>query len=229
MSRAGVTWPGHRFVALLGALFVVLAAAGYLVAGDTPGHHATGAEIRDAYDSETKHQTAAFLVALAAVPLLFFAGYFRAVLNSLHPSGWLSANVALAAAVVMATGLTIQALIHAALAEAAQTPEFSDPALQAMNGLDGWSFYPIAVGLSAFLLSSGVALLRGRRIFAPFVAWAAVVLGALTLVPIVGFFIAIVSGVWLVAISLLLFARSQAVGRSSRDDAAATLPPHRAS
>ena len=78
MSRAGVTCPGHRFVPLLGALFVVL---------------------------------------------LFFAGYFRAVLNSLHPS----------------------------------------------------------------------------------------------------------AGLWLVAISLLLFARSQAIGRSSRDDAAATVPPHRAS
>lgn len=228
MSRAAVTFPGHRFVPLLGALFVLLAAAGYLVGGDTPGHHATGAEIRDAYDSETKHQIAAFLVALSAVPMLFFAGYLRAVLNSLHPDGRLSANVALAAAVVVATGLTIQALIHAALAEAARTPEFSDPALQAINALDGWSFYPIAVGLSAFLLSSGVALLRGRRVFAPFVAWAAVVLGALTLVPIVGFFIAIVSGLWLVAISLLLFARSQAVGRSG-DDAAATLPPHRAS
>ena len=214
MSGAGVTCPGHRFVPLLGALFVVLAAAGYLVAGDTPGHHAAGAEIRDAYDSETKHQIAAFLVALAAVPMLFFAGYFRAVLNDLHPSGRLSANVALAAAVVVATGLTVQALIHAALAEAAQTPEFSDPALQALNALDGWSFYPIAVGLSAFLLSSGVALLRGRRSFAPFIAWAAVVLGVLTLVPIVGFFTAIGSGLWLVIISVLLFARSEAAGRS---------------
>jgi hypothetical protein len=217
--------PELRFVPLLGALFVALVAVGYLVAGDTPSHHAAGAEIRDAYDSETKHQIAAFLGALGAVPLLFFAGYFRAVLRRLHPSGRLSANVALAGAAVVATGLAVQSLIHASLAEAAQTPEFSDQALQALNVLDGWSFYPIAIGLSTFLLASGVALLRGRRFFAPFVAWSAVVLGVLGLVPIVGFFAAILSGVWLVVISVMLFARSEEVARLW-DDAAAAQPPH---
>ncbi|HEU5282809.1 MAG TPA: hypothetical protein VFU53_03260, partial [Burkholderiales bacterium] len=176
-----------RFVPLLGALFVALVAVGYLVAGDAPSHHADGAEIRADYDSETTHQIAAFLGALGAVPLLFFAGYLRAVLTRLHPSGRLSANVALAAAAVVASGLTVQSLIHAALAEAAQTSEFSDQALQALNSLDGWSFYPIVIGLSTFLLASGMALLRGRRFFAPLVVWAAIVLGLLALVPIVGF------------------------------------------
>jgi hypothetical protein len=76
-------------------------------------------------------------VPLGAVPLLFFAGYLRAVLRRLHPSGRLSANVVLAAAAVVATGLTVQSLIHAALAEASQTPEFSDQAPQALNALEG--------------------------------------------------------------------------------------------
>src|SRR5215211_1916286 len=158
--------PELRFVPLLGALFAVL----YLVAGDTPDHHALGPEIRGDYDSETQHQIAAFLVALGAVPLLFFVWYFRAVLRRLHPSGRLSANVALAGAVVAATALAVQSVIHAALAEAAQTSEFSDQALQALNALYGWSFYPLAIGLSTFVLASGVALLRGRRFFAPFLA-----------------------------------------------------------
>ena len=205
--------PELRFVPLLGALFVALVAAGYLIAGDTPSHHAEGPEIRDDYDSETRHQIAAFLGALGAVPLLFFAGYFRAVLRRLHPTGRLSANVALAGAAVVATGLTVQSVIHASLAEAAQTSEFSDQALQALNALDGWSFYPIAIGLSTFLLASGVALLRGRHFFAPFVATAAVVLGVLGLVPIVAFFAAIPSGIWLVVISVMLFARSAEVDR----------------
>ena len=217
--------PELRFVPLLGAVSVALVAVGYLVAGDTPSHHATGAEIRDAYDSEAKHQLAAFLVALGAVPLLFFAGYFRAVLRRLHPSGRVSANVALAGAVVVATGLAVQALIHAALAEAAQTPEFSDQALQALNALNGWSFYPILIGLSTFLLTSGVTLLRGRRFFAPLVAWTAVVLGVLALVPILGFFAAILSGIWLVGISVMLYARSEAVERLWHDTVAAQPPP----
>ena len=217
--------PELRFVPLLGALFVVLVVLGYLVVGDTPDHHALGSEIRDDYDNETKHQIAAFLVALGAVPLLFFAGYFRAVLKRLQPTGRLSANVALAGAVVAATGLAVQSLIHAALAEAAQTPEFSDEALQSLNALDGWSFYPLVIGLSIFVLASGVALVRGRRFFSPFLAWAAVVLGVLALVPIVGFFAAILSGIWVVIISLMLFARSEAVDRLW-DDAGQAQPPH---
>lgn len=216
--------PELRFVALLGALFVVLVVVGFVVAGDTPSHHALGPEIRDAYDNETKHQIAAFLVALGAVPLLFFAGYFRAVLQRLHPDGRLSANVAVAGAVVAATGLAVQSLIHAALAEAAQTSEFSDQALQSLNVLDGWSFYPLAIGLSTLLLASGVALVRGRRFFAPFLAWAGVVLGVLTLVPIVGFFAAMLSGIWVVIISLMLFARGEAVDRLWDDAGPARSP-----
>jgi hypothetical protein len=203
--------PGLRFVPLLGALFVVLVVVGYLVAGDTPDHHALGPEIRADYDSEAKHQIAAYLVALGAVPLLFFAGYFRAVLRRLHPLGRFSANVSLAGAVLAAAGLAVQSLIHAALAEAAQASEFSDQALQSLNALDNWSFYPLAIGLATFALASGVALVRGRRFFAPGLAWAAVALGALALVPIVGFVAAILTGVWVLVISLTLFARADAV------------------
>jgi hypothetical protein len=206
-----------RFVPLLGALFVMLVAVGYLLIGDTPSHHALGPEIRDVYDNETRHQIAAFLVALGAVPLLFFAGYFRAVLRRLHPVGRMSADVALAGAVVAATGLAVQALVHAALAEASQTAQFADQGLQALNVLDGWTFYPILIGSSTFLLASGVALLRGRRFFAPFLAWAAVVLGVLVLVPIVGLFATLVAGIWIVIISLGLFARAEAVDRLWED------------
>jgi hypothetical protein len=209
--------PELRFVSLLGALFVVLVVAGSIGAGDTPNHHALGPEIRDAYDNETTHQIAAFLVAIAAVPLLFFAGYWRTVLKRLHPSGRLSADVALAAAVVAATGLAVQSLIRAALAEAAQTSEFSDQALQSLNALDGWSFYPFAIGLSTFVLASGLALVREGR-FAPLLGWAAVVVGVLGLVPIVGLFAVLLSGIWVLIISVTLFARSESVDRSDDTD-----------
>lgn len=201
--------PEHRFAPLLGALFVALVAAAYLIAGDTPGHHATGPEIRDRYNSEAPHQIAAFLGAVAAVPLLFFAGWVRAVLERLHPAGRVSANVAVAGAAVAATGLAVQSLVHAALAEAAQATEFSDQALQALNALDGWSFYPFLIGFSTLLMATGMALLRGRQPFAPALAWTALVLGALLLVPIIGLFAVIAAAAWVVAFSLMLFARPQ--------------------
>lgn len=104
---------------------------------------------------------------------------------------------------VLAAGLAVQSLIHAALAEAAQTSEVSDQALQSLNALDGWSFYPVAIGLSTFVLASGVALVRGHALFVPFFVWAALVLGVLGLVPIVGFFAAVLSAIWVVTISHL--------------------------
>jgi hypothetical protein len=216
--------PELRLVPLLGVLAVVLVGVGILIAGDPPSHHAGGAEIRTTYDNEPRHQIAAFLLALGAVPLLFFAGHFRAVLTRLHP-GRLSANVALAGAVVAATGLTVQALVHASLAEATNTAEMSDQALQSLNVLDGWSFYPLAIGLSTFTLASGVALVRNQGFFGPSIAWAAVVLGLLGLLPILGLFASIGSAIWVVIVSLTLFTRSEGVDRLWADSGPAGQQP----
>jgi hypothetical protein len=203
--------PGLRFVPLLGALFVVLVVVGFLVAGDTPDIDSAAPAIRGDYDNEGKHQVSAFLVALSAISLLFFGGYWRAVLRDLHPSGRTTANVALVGAGVAAAGLGVSSLIHAALAEAAQKSQVADPTLQALNALDNWSFYPFAVGLTAFVLASGVALVRGRRFFPPWLGWAGVVLGVLQLIPFTGFFAALATAVWILVISLMLFARWEAV------------------
>ena len=69
-----------------------------------------------------------------------------------------------------------------------------------------------------------MALLRGRHFFTPFLAWAALALGVLGLVPIVGFFATTLSAIWVVIISLILFARSEAVDRLW-DDAGQAQPP----
>jgi hypothetical protein len=53
----------------------------------------------------------------------------------------------------------------------------------------------------------------------------AVVLGVLALVPILGFFAAILSGIWLVGTSVMLYARSEAVERLWHDTVAAPPPP----
>ena len=218
MARSGL-----RFVPLLGVLFVVVVIVGFLVSGETPDSDAAGGAIRGDYDDEGKHQTSAFLVAISGVPLLFFAGYWRAVLKDMHPSGRITANVALAGATVIATGLAVAAIIHSALAEAAQKSQVQDPALQALNALDNWSFYPLSIGFATFMLASGLALLRGRPFLPAWVGWAAVVLGVLQLVPLVGFFAALASLVWVIVVSLMLFARWEAVeGLRGRGDPSLT-------
>jgi hypothetical protein len=203
--------PGLRFVPLLGALFVLLVVIGFLVAGDTPNVNATGAKVRSDYDSEAQHQISAYLVALGAVSFLFFGAYWRTVLRTLHRSGRTTALAALAGAITAATGLGVSSLIHSALAEAAQKSQVSDQALQALNALDNWSFYPFAVGLGVFVLASGIALLRGRPFLPSWMGWVAVVLGVVSLIPFVGFVGALATGIWLIVLSLMLFARWDAV------------------
>jgi len=203
--------PGLRFVPLLGVAFVVLVVVGFLVAGDTPDVKALGAKVRSDYDDETKHQVSAYLVALGAVAFLFFGSYWRSLLGRLHPTSRTSARAAQAGVIVAATGLGVSSLIHSALAEGANKVSFSDPALQALNALDNWSFYPFALGFSTFALASGVALLRGRRLFPSWIAWTAVVLGLLGLTPIAGFFAALALAVWVIVVSLMAFSRFDAL------------------
>jgi hypothetical protein len=209
-----------RFVPLLGVLFVLLVVVGFIVGGETPDIDSAGATIRGEYDNEGKHQTAAFLVAISGIPLLFFASHLRAALKDMHASGRITANVALVGATVAAAGLAVMAVIHSALAEAAQKSQVQDGALQALNALDSWSFYPLAIGLAAFMLASGLALVRGRRFLPNWVGWAAVVLGVLSLIPIVGFFAAILSLVWILVVSVMLFARWESIERLRGEGAA---------
>ena len=205
--------PWFRFTPLLGALFVALIVIGFAVGGDTPNVDGSPTQIRADYDSEAKHQIAAYLVALGAVALLFFAAHWREVLH------WVDArrrmgNAALAGASVASAGFLVAALIHAALTEAAQKETVTDPALQSLNALDNWSFYPFSVGISVFMLSSGIALVGGRPLFPAWVGWAAVVIGVLGIVPFAGFFAFLAAGIWILVVSLMLFTRSEVMERA---------------
>jgi hypothetical protein len=202
--------PWMRFTPLLGALFVVLTVIGFVVAGDTPDVDGTPTEIRADFDDEAAHQIGAYLVVLGSVSLLFFAGQWRALLRVLNPAGRM-ANVALVGATVAATGFLVAAAIHSAVTDAAQKETVGDAALQALNALDNWSFYPFAFGIAVFMLSSGIALVGSRPFFPTWVGWAAVVIGILILVPFVGFVAFLAAAAWILAVSLMLFSRWEAV------------------
>jgi hypothetical protein len=202
--------PLYRFTPLLGAVFVVVTVIGFVVAGDTPDVDANPTTIRADFDDEAAHQIGAYLVALGAVALLFFSGHWRGILRTLNPAGRM-ADVALVGASVASAGFLVAALIHGALTDAAQKETVTDPALQALNALDNWSFYPFSIGVAVFVLASGVALVGGRAFFPAWVGWAAVVIGVLQLVPLVGFFAFLAAAVWVFVVSLMLFGRWDAV------------------
>jgi hypothetical protein len=185
---------------------------------------ATGSTIRGDYDSESQHQIAAYLVALGAIALLFFAAHWRSVLRILDPGGRMG-NVALTGATVASAGFLTGAMIHAALAEAANKATVADPALQALNALDNWSFYVFGPSMAAFMLASGLALLRGRPLLPRWLAWAAVVIGVAGLIPFVGFFAFLLTGIWVLVVSLMLFTRWEGVHAQAGQGAPAAARP----
>jgi hypothetical protein len=202
-----------KYAPLLGLLFVALVAAGFIIGGDTPGTDGTVLEIKDKYDDEARQIIAAFIVALGAVALLFFASHLRGALRIVEPVGRMP-NVAFAGAIVAATGFLFAAGMHGGLAEAANEKEVSGQALQALNVLDNWSWMPFAFGTATMVLASGIAIVRGGGQLPRWLGWVAVALGILFGTP-VGFFSFLLSGVWVAVVSILLYTRWEALHRDA--------------
>ncbi len=100
---------------LTGVVFVVLTFAAFRLAGEPPdAGEAVGEIVTHYVDNKDAITTSAFLVALAAMFLVFFGSYLRKVLSEAEGQGGVLSAAALAGAAVMAVGLTCDATISLA-------------------------------------------------------------------------------------------------------------------
>ena len=98
-------------------------------------------------------------------------------------------------------GVTIFAGLGFALGDVAD--DIEPPTLQALHVLNSDMFLTGAVGLFAFLLGTGIAVVRTGALPA-WLGWVAIVVSVLSITPI--FFIAFaVMGIWVLVVSVLLF------------------------
>ena len=214
--------PGRwfRYAPLLGALFVILVLAGFVVAGDTPGTDALPAEIKDKYDDQAKHLIGLYLVALGGVALLFFASHLRGALRLLDPFGRM-ANAAFAGAVTSSGGIHGLLRLPWRAHRCRRPEEVSGQALQALNALDNWSFVPITAGIGVLMISTAIAIIRGGRLIPGWFGWLGVIIGIVGLSPL-GFFGTAAAALWLVALSVLLYVRWETLHREAM---APAVPP----
>ena len=211
-----------RYAPLLGALFVILAAAGFLLTGETPDVKALPPEIQDKYDDEAKHLIGLYLVTLGAVALLFFASHLREALRLLDPIGRLP-NAAFAGAITAAAGFMVAAGIHGALTEAVHEGTVSGPALQALNVLDNWSFVPFSAGIAVLMIATGATIVRAGRLLPVWFGWLAVVIGIIGISPL-GFFGFVAAGLWILALSIMLYTRWDDLHRPAPEPPIAQMP-----
>ena len=102
----------------------------------------------------------------------------------------------------------IAAFIHLALADAADQRGMAGGALQALNVLDADSWMAFNSGMGVLLLGAGGALLA-RRVH-PVLGWAALAIGVLLFIPYADFPGLILSGLWVIVTSVLLYRRGPA-------------------
>jgi hypothetical protein len=198
-----------RMLALSGVAAVVLVVASFAgLGGDTPGSEDSAAKISAYYDShEVREMIAAFVLAASAPFFVLFAVTLAASLRGNGRTIW--DRVLTLGSAAAGGGFIIAGMVHVALAQTANNSGVAGGALQALAGLDESSWVAFNAGLGVLMLGAAGSLLAHR--VAPVRAWIALVAGIALFIPFADFVALIVSGLWIIATSIILFRRERAI------------------
>jgi hypothetical protein len=193
------TW--ERLAPLTGLVFVAIVVFVFATGGSTPGDHDTAQQVQAFYGQHhDKHMTLAFIMAISIPFLLFFVSILRYELRRAGGTGQL-ANAAFAGGVLAAAGFGILAFVHLALADAGGSVK-TIGTTQALNVLDNNDFLPMAAGMGVLVLAAGLSAIRHGGL-PKWLGWVGVVIGVAAFTP-AGFFAFLLSGIWVVIVSILL-------------------------
>jgi hypothetical protein len=194
-----------RLLPLSGAAFVVVAVVAIVaLGGDTPDGNSTAAKVASYYQAHQNRENLAAFVLAAAVPLLVFFGISLALVMWPRQAGrspfW---PAVLAAGSVLAGGAFIlSAFIHFALADSADTIAAST--LQGLNALDADTWIAFNSCLGVMMLGAAGSLIPqtdGYRVF----GWIALLLGIALFIPFADFFALLLTGIWIIVVSVKLY------------------------
>lgn len=197
----------QRLAPLTGVLFVVLTAASFLVTGEPPDNDAPAREIVDFYaDKEGQVIFGAVLASLAAVSLLFFAATVRRALRRGEQDMGVLSMAALGGGIVAAAGIATDSAFRFVLADGAD--DISPVAMQTIHALWSTFFFPMVVGIGALVLAVSFAAIR-TRVIPVWLAWVGILIFVVFFTP-AGFIAFLVSGLWIAALSVLLWRQEPA-------------------
>lgn len=200
----------RRLLPLSGVVFVVLALIAVIgLGGDTPDTDAPVAEVASYYDDNAVRQAVgAFLLAVSVPFLVFFAASIAIRLGRPPEDRPAWRYVVLAGATLTAATLLITAAVVFALADGGDNG-VSGEALQALNvlGADTWVAFNASFGV---MMLGAAGCLLGGALVPRWLGWVALALGILLFIPFADFFALLLTLIWIIVVSIVLFGRAGA-------------------
>ena len=207
--------------ALTGVAAVIVGAIAVIISGE-PEEASKGAEKVVAHYAENKDQIqiSAIVGVVAAALLVFYFGYLRKVLRRAEGDNGTLSVVALVGAGIIATGISIDATLSFAIAEAVD--DKVDPtAILAMQAIWDNDFMPIALGTIIVLFAVGISIVRHGAL-PKWLGWVAIALGIVSMTP-VGFAGVLGLLLWIIITSILLAVRGAKASTSGTSTPEPTL------
>lgn len=203
----------RRLLPLSGVAFVVIGIVAILISGESPSSGASTTEVIDFYDDNEVANFIAVFILAAATPFLVIFGATLAAASAEAGGGravW--ERVLLGGAAVQAGILLMMAAIHFALVDGANQDDVSAEATQALNLIDGNTWVAFNAGFGIFMLGAAGCLLgRAQRVLPEWLAWAALVFGICLFIPYADFIALLLTLVWIIVASILLFRAAPAL------------------
>lgn len=204
-----------RLLPLSGIVFVVLVlVTSIALNSDAPTSTATGAEVASYYaENEIAQGIGSFLIAAAVLFLVLFA----VALASLppHDDKRLWERVLVGGSVLAGTIFLITGIVNFALVDGA-TNDASEEALQALSLFLGNNWVGFNAGLGVMMIGAAGTLLARPRAHAA-LGWTALVLGIALFIPFVDFIALLLTAIWIIVASVVLF-------RTTKRDVAVAVP-----
>jgi hypothetical protein len=202
---------GGGLLALSGVAFVILALVAVVgVGGDTPDNEASAQKVLSFYNDHQDRQIIAAFILAASTPFLAIFGACLALAAWPAHSGrrrvW---PILLAGGAILTAGsFVLGAFVHFALADAADKAAAST--LQGLNVLDSdtWMVWNSSLGL--MMLGAAGSLMLYSRAYRV-MAWIALVAGLALFIPFADFAAILVTAIWIIVASIMLYRREPAV------------------
>jgi hypothetical protein len=194
-----------RLLPLSGAAFVVVTVVAIVaIGGDTPDSDASAAKVSSFYRAHQDRQTLAGFVLAASIPLIVLFGVTlasaiwraRPARRPIWPAVLFGGSLLTAGAFILA------AFVHVALADAAD--DVSAQVAQGLNVLDADTWVAFNSCLGVLMLGAAGSLIPssgGYRVL----GWIALPVGIALFIPFADFFGLLLTGIWLIVTSVLLY------------------------